>query len=267
MRILLTLLLALAGSAGVWAQQSGDFPEKPNPLQPVNDYAHVLSASEVSQLDQKLRQYDRESSTTIIVVTVPSIGSYDIAQYATELGNRWQIGRTGKNNGVVVLAAINERKINISVGRGLEGALTDLTSGQIIRREITPAFKQANYYEGFSRGADAIIKATKGEYTNDDPEEGRGKGISVGSIVLIIIVFFVFMRFMGGNGGGGSGGGGYMSRRGRRGWVPPIIIGGGGSGWGGGGGFGGGGGGGFGGGSFGGGGGGSFGGGGASGSW
>ncbi|RYD51673.1 MAG: TPM domain-containing protein, partial [Sphingobacteriales bacterium] len=232
LRSLLTLLLVVAGSTGLWAQQSGDFPEKPTPLQPVNDYAHVLSASEVSQLDQRLRQYDRESSTSIIIVTVPSIGSYDIAQYATELGNRWQIGRAGKNNGVVVLAAINDHKITISVGRGLEGALTDLTSGKIIRREITPSFKQANYYEGFSRGADAIIKATKGEYTNDDPEEGKGGGLSIRAIILVLIIFIVFTRFMGGKGGGGSGGGGYMSRRGSRGWVPPIIIGGGG--WGGG---------------------------------
>jgi len=256
--LLLVAVLFLALPVALFAQADKDFPPKPDPLQPVNDFAHVLSSAEVSQLSEKLRQYDQESSTTIIIVTVPSIGGYEIAQYATELGNRWGIGRKGKDNGVVILAAIGERKVNISVGRGLEGVLTDLKSGQIIRREIVPAFKQADYYEGFSRAADAVIKVTKGEYTNDDPQEGRDEGVSVGAIVLLFIIVFVMMRFMrGGGGNSGRGGGG--------GWIPPIIIGGGGfggggsSGWGGGGGFGGGG--------FGGGGGGSFGGGGASGSW
>lgn len=241
---------------------AGDFPPKPNPLLPVNDYANVLSVSEKQQLSDKLRQYDRESSTTIIVVTIPSIGGYEIAQYATELGNRWEIGRAGKNNGVVILAAIQERKINISVGRGLEGALTDLTSGQIIRREISPAFKQGDYYAGFSRGADAVIKATRGEYKNDDPQEGREKGLPIGAIIFLFVIVFLFARFMkggGGRGGGGIGGGG---------WMGPLILGSGGFGGGGGSSWGGGGGGGFGGGgSFGGGGGGSFGGGGASGGW
>ncbi len=255
----LLLLLLVVAAGRLWAQEEGDFPKKPAPLVPVNDYAKVLSSAEIASLTNKIQQYDKATSTTIIIVTIPSIGSYDIAEYAIELGNKWQVGRKGKDNGVVILAAIKERKVNISVGQGLEGALTDMTSGRIIRNEIVPSFKAGDYYQGFSKGTDAVIAATKGEYTAD-PKEDQGEGGGIGRVVLMVIVIMVLMRFMG---GGGGRGGNYMSRRGGGSWIPPVIFGGLGGGFGGGrsGGFGGGGG------SFGGGGGGSFGGGGASGSW
>ena len=259
----LLLLLLVVAAGRLWAQENADFPVKPSPLLPVNDYAKVLTSAEIASLTAKIQQYDKATSTTIIIVTIPSIGSYEVAEYATELGNRWQIGRKGKDNGVVILAAIQERKVNISVGKGLEGALTDMTSGRIIRNEIVPAFKTGDYYQGFSKATDAVIAATKGEYTADPQEDGGGDGLSIGRLVLMVIVIVVLLRFFGG--GGGGRGGSYMSRRGGGSWIPPIIFGGLGSG----GGFGGGSSGGFGGGggSFGGGGGGSFGGGGASGSW
>ncbi len=259
-KIFLLLLFLSAAAGKLWAQEASDFPQKPSLLLPVNDYANVLSGSEREQLTAKIRQYDKATSTTIIVVTIPSIGGYEVAQYATELGNRWQIGRKGKNNGIVILAAIEERKVNISVGRGLEGVLTDIKSGQIIRNEMVPAFKTGDYYEGFSKATDAVIAVTKGEYTADPDEEGDGD-FSGGGLILMVVVIVILLRFFG---GGGNGGGRYMSRRGGS-WIPPVIFGGlgsGGGGW-----SSGGGGGGFGGGSFGGGGGGSFGGGGASGSW
>jgi uncharacterized protein len=262
-RFLLLLLPLLCLGFSLLAQQDKDFPAKPNPLRPVNDFAHVLTAEEVSTLGAKIAAFDRQTSTTIIIVTLTSIGDYDVAQYNTELGNRWGIGREQKNNGVVVLAAIKEHRINISVGRGLEGALPDAIAGRIIRNEMSPAFKGGNYGEGFSRAIDAIIAATKGEYTADPQEEdtGRGRGRSIGIIIAVIVILWILSRR------GGGGGGSYMSGRGRSSWLPPVIFWGGGGGFGGGGGGFGGGGGGFGGGDFGGAGGGSFGGGGASGSW
>jgi uncharacterized protein len=259
----ITLLLSFFLCLSVSAQSDKDFPAKPNPPRLVNDLAPMMDASQQAQLEQKLLDYERNTSTQITVVTIKNLGGYEVAQYAVELGNRWGVGHKGKDNGVLVLASLEDRKVNISTGYGLEGALTDATSGRIIRNEIVPSFKSGNYYEGFNKAADAIIAATKGEYTADKKDaRGEERGLPIGRIILIvIIILFVLSRM------GGGGGGGYMSRRGYRGFGGGFMGGflggslgsggfGGGSNWGGGGGGG-----------FGGFGGGGFGGGGASGSW
>ncbi|HXS37355.1 MAG TPA: TPM domain-containing protein [Flavipsychrobacter sp.] len=246
--ILLLLFIHLNAFAG-----DNDFPSKPNPPRLVNDFGHFLTDAEAAQLEAKLEDYNKTSSTEITIVTITSLGDYDVSDYAIKLGNLWGIGKKGKDNGVMVLASMNEHKVNISTGKGLEGALTDAMCGRIIRNEIVPAFKQGSYFDGFSKGADAIIAATKGEYKADD-NGNSGRSIPAWVIILLIgVVYFILWLISKIRGGGGT----YMSGRGYGGW----WMGGGGFG-GGGGGFGGGGGGGFGG--FGGG---SFGGGGASGSW
>lgn len=243
-----------------------DFPKQPNPPRLVNDFADMLSPDEEARLERKLLEYEQTSSTQITIVTITSLGGYDIAQYATELGSRWGVGQEGKDNGVVVLAAKNDRKAWISTGYGVEGALTDIMAGRIYRNEIVPEFKKGDYYKGFDRAADAIIAATKGEYkAEEDYHHGKKKAPKVVSIVLIIIIILVIFAA---SKGGGNGGGGYMSGRGHTDFATGMLLGsllGGGHR---GGGFGGGSGG-FGGGSggFGGFGGGGFGGGGAGGSW
>lgn len=260
LRIVFALLLSVMSFTYTWAADD-DFPVKPNPPRLVNDFAGMLSAAEASQLEAKLLQYEQSSSTQITVVTVKSIGMYEVAQYAIELGNRWGVGQKGKDNGVLILASKDDRKINISTGYGLEGALPDAVCGRIIRNEIVPNFKNGDFYAGFDKAADAIIAATKGEYTADEKTKKGGKpGILV--IVILIILVYIILWIISKIGGGG--GGSYMSGRGYRGWDSGPWIGGGGfggsrgGGWGGGSSSGGG---------FGGFGGGSFGGGGASGSW
>jgi uncharacterized protein len=232
-----------------------DFPAQPNPPRLVNDLAHTMSADQVQKLEEKLEKFDKTTSTQITIVTIKSLGGYEVADYAVTLANKWGIGRKGKDNGVLLLAAIDDHRVNISTGYGLEGALPDVITGRIIRNEITPAFRAGDYYKGFDKAADAIIAATKGEYKADDKD--NKKGVPVGGVVgLIAIVYFILWIISKIGGGGGN----YMSGRGHRNW--------GGGYWGGG--FGGGGGGfggGSGGGGFGGFGGGSFGGGGSSGSW
>ncbi len=258
-------LLALLFIGSVALADSKDFPEKPAVINAVNDYAHVLSDNERAQLESKLRGFEQTTSNEIIVVTITDIGDYAVSDYATILGKNWGIGKAGKNNGIVVLAAINNHKINISTGKGLEGALTDLTCGRIIRNEITPAFRKGDYYEGFSKAADAIIAATKGEYKADAKKDV--KNVSGTALIIIVIIIVLILKIMR---RGGGGGGNYMSGGGAGNFLAGMLMsellngrrgggwGGGSGGWGGGdsgGGFGG----------FGGGG--DFGGGGASGSW
>ncbi len=264
LRYLAVLFIITLSHIAVFAGDK-DFPAKPNPPRLVNDFAGMMSAEQVAKLEAKLQEYEKTSSTQITIVTLKSLGNYEVSQYAVELGNRWGVGRQGKDNGVVILASKDDRKINISTGYGLEGALTDIVSGRIIRNEIVPQFKQGDFYGGFNKAADAVIAATKGEYkAEEDYHHGKEKvpvGFTIGLIIFILIIAFIFR-----NRGGGSGGGGYMSGRGfsdvATGMLLGSLLGGrgghSGGGWGGGssssGGFGG----------FGGG---SFGGGGASGSW
>lgn len=251
----LGLMLLLTVSLQVRAGDD-DFPPRPSPPVLMNDLAGIMSADQQSDLEEKLDAFDKTSSTQIAVVTIKSIGDYDAGDYAIKLGNKWGVGKAGKNNGILILLAMSEHKVFIATGRGLEGALTDYQAGKI-RDEMVPYFKQGNYYEGLSRGIDDVIAATKGEY-KADKNDHKGSP-ATGLIVILIVLFIVWIVKRRGGGGGGS----YMSGRGFGGFGTGWIIGSGlgSGGWGGGGSSGGGGGG------FGGFGGGSFGGGGAGGSW
>lgn len=242
------------------------FPPKPNPPKLVNDLANVLSADEESMLERKLVAYDDSTSNQIAVLTIRTLDGYPIEEYALKVFRDWKIGNSTTNNGILIVAAIDDRQIRIEVGYGLEGAIPDITANQIIRNDIAPGFRSENYYEGFDKASESIIKAAAGEYKAPEGYGRKGKsGKGIGGMLLaFIIIVFVLSNI---NRRGGGGGGGFMSRRGYRGLVGPSILGsllGGssGGGWGSsGGGWSGGGGG------FGGFGGGSSGGGGASGSW
>jgi uncharacterized protein len=226
----------------------------------VNDFANILTPDQKQALENKLVTLDDSTSTQISVVIVPTVGSYNISDYNVELGRAWGVGGKQYNNGVVLLIAKEDRKLDIAVGYGLEGALPDVVSKSIIDDIIVPNFKGNDYYRGIDEGTDAIIRAVKGEYNVARKKSGGG-GLPSGKIIVIIIIILFLLMSSGGNNKGGT----FMSRRGARGLPGPIFWpmggGGGGGGWGGGSSGGGGGGG------FGGFGGGSFGGGGSSGSW
>ncbi|MEH3113069.1 TPM domain-containing protein [Pedobacter terrae] len=178
-----------------------DFPEKPNTL--VNDYANVLSADQKQALENKLVTFNDSSSTQIAVAILKSIGDYDINEYAVELGRKWGVGQSGKNNGIMIAVAVGDRKISIQTGYGLEGALPDIYAKRIIDNDIKPNFRTGNYYAGLDEATTSIIKYTRGEYKNDNPKASSKKGGS-GSIAIIIIIVIVIIIIMRKGGGGGS---------------------------------------------------------------
>lgn len=260
---LLTLLLSLCLALGAYAQQ---VPPRPDPPRIVNDLAGLMQPDQVAALEQKLVAYNDSTSSQIAVVTVPNLGDSDIFSYAQKLYQEWGIGQKGKNNGILLLVAAQERQARIHTGSGLEGAVPDALAKRIISNTLAPAFRQNQYYQGIDQATDQLIALARGEYKADatpptSRSRGRdrtGSGFGFWIIIGILILIVLFRNRGGGSGGrrGGIGGG----------FVPPIIFGdfsggrgvfGGGGGWGGGGGGGG----------FGGFGGGSSGGGGASGSW
>ncbi len=209
----------------------------------VHDEARVLSQSTLDNLEQTLKAFEDSTTNQIAILTIPSLDGEILEQYAIRVAHtEWKLGQKDKDNGVLLLVVVNDRKVRIEVGQGLEGVLTDALSSRIIRNEIAPNFRRGDYDAGVLAAADAIMKAIKGEYKADrrssSPIGGGGRFI----FLLIIFILFSLFRYLSRKGGGNS------SWSSGGGW----FIGGGGLG-GGGGGFSGGGG--------------SFGGGGSSGSW
>jgi len=258
----LLLIISLILCVNAFAQIDKIIPDRPNPPRLVNDSAHVLTPEQVETLERKLVAYDDSTSNQIAVVTIQTTNDYAIDDVALGILRKWGVGNKDKDNGIVILAAIADRKIWIATGYGMEGVVPDITAQSIIDQDILPNFRESNYYRGFDNATTSIFKAAAGEYKAPEgySNRGKGSGISLGKIILaIIILIFIFNIF----GGGSNRGGGFMSRRGYRGFGGPVIF----PGGFGGGGFGGGGGGGFGGGGFGGFGGGGGGGGGAGGGW
>lgn len=259
MKKILSIFVLLLSSVFAFSQQSFD-PEsllKQKPTRLVNDFTGTLTADQAQALENKLVAFDDSTTTQIAVVIIPTLNGRDIADFNVQLGRAWGVGGKQYNNGVVLLIAKNDRKLNIATGYGTEGALPDITSKHIIDQVIVPNFKGNDYYGGIEQGTDAIIKALKGEYKAPaNYNKRRSKG-GIGRMIFIIVLVIVFLAISGGRGGGGS----FMSRRGHAAWaIGNILLNSGrGSGWSGGGGSSGGGFGGF--------GGGSFGGGGSSGSW
>jgi len=215
---------------------------KPNPPHLVNDVAGILSPAEKEALERKLVLIDDSSSNQIAVVILPTLDGYPIEDYATKLFRDWGIGNKKTNNGILLLVAINDRKVRIEVGYGLEGAVPDITANSIIDNDIKPAFRARSYYEGIDKATDDIAKAAVGEYKVARAKKGKGGGGSVlGFIIIAIIIVAIVGRRDNGSGGSNIGGGGFSDIA--TGMLLGSLLGGGGRSnggdWGGGGGFGG----------------------------
>jgi uncharacterized protein len=244
MNKLIAFILAVFGFLQV---QSKEIPNQFNPPRLLNDYAHVIGEGDAVQIENKLKAYFDSTSTQIAVVIENSLEGDDLFDYSQRLAQTWGIGEKGRNNGILIYLAVDDRKVRIHAGYGMEATITDALSKRIINQIFKPYFKASQYAEGIDAGTTAIMQAASGEFVND-LEGATGKGLSIFQLFLIFGVIFIFF-VLSNKGGGGNG-------RFRRSYTPPFY-----------GSFGSGG---FGGGSdsgFGGFGGGSFGGGGASGSW
>jgi uncharacterized protein len=161
----------------------------------VNDYAGMLSAGTARSLERTLAEFDRSDSTQIAVLTIPSLEGEVLEEFSIKVVDQWGVGQRGRDNGVLLLVAKQERKVRIEVGYGLEGVLTDLLSGRIVDLVITPAFKAGRYDEGFVAGTAAIIQATRGEYQGAPAGGGRDREPSP----LFKFLFFgvVIVAFLG----------------------------------------------------------------------
>ncbi|MEN8890746.1 MAG: TPM domain-containing protein, partial [Wenyingzhuangia sp.] len=148
------LVLGLAFFSAILLQAQEPLAKKETTFKGVYDQANLLSNQEVRALSQKLIRYSDTTSTQVAIATIESLNGYDIAMLATEKAQDWGIGQQGKDNGVFILVAAQERKIHIATGYGVEHLLTDYVSKQIIDQVLTPNFKQQQYYNGFNQATD-----------------------------------------------------------------------------------------------------------------
>lgn len=135
-------------------------PNKPQTY--VNDYAKVLSTEEVSALETKIRSFEQNTTNEIAVVILGSLDGDTIENVSQEIFTKWGIGKKDKNNGVLLLVSIAERKTRIHTGYGVEGDLTDIGTSYIQQDIIRPAFQAGNYYVGINGAVDKMIEALGG---------------------------------------------------------------------------------------------------------
>jgi uncharacterized protein len=169
----------------------------PTPTRYFNDYANVVSRTVADQLNQKLEQFERDTSNQILVVIYPKMQSESsIEDYTVRVAEAWKVGQKLKNNGAVLFVFVQNHKLYIQVGYGLEGALPDALCKRIIDSEITPSFKQGDFSGGLTAGVNAMMAATKGEYkgtghTVHDQQQQNGNVIAgvVVTVALLILLF------------------------------------------------------------------------------
>lgn len=168
-RIVLALI-ALAVTLGAPTRAAGA-PAFPKPTGYVDDFAHLLDPSERAALDRRLAEYDQATGNQIAVAIFPDLGGVPINEFAVRLEEAWKVGRRGKDNGILLLVAVQERQVRIEVGYGLEGKVTDSDAGRIIRDMIAPAFRAGRYAEGLNAAVGELIRLSGGE---GPPSAGGG---------------------------------------------------------------------------------------------
>ncbi len=232
------LLLILAIICGVTTTVTRAETIPPAPKQYFNDYAGQISSAVARQLNQQLERYERESSNQLLVAIYSKMDSDSSVQdYTYRIAESWKVGQAARNNGAVLFVFLDNREVFLQVAYGLEGALPDALAKRIIEDEIVPRFRAGDFDGGMVDAVQAMIAATKGEYTGTGRTNADGSRRNQNSkgqwlLILIFIIISVIsgrnrrrrmilgggrhgrggIWFGGGGGGfGGRGGGGFGS--------------------------------------------------------
>lgn len=186
-----------------------DIPPKPTKQTEqtsLYDYIDLLNSSQKTNLENKLLRYADSTSTQIVVAIISSTKGEDISFLGAKWGQKWGIGQKDEDNGILILLAKDDRKIDINTGYGIEYRITDLMAERIINRIMIPEFKKGNFYSGLDQGADAIFAALNGEFKEDRDFNKKSNG--GGNFIIIVIIFIIIIIALSSkkNGRGGSGG-------------------------------------------------------------
>jgi uncharacterized protein len=212
MRFALAALALAAFAIGTYAAEV--IPQKPDRY--FSDYAGVISKDAAYRFNEQLAQFERETSDQVVVAVFPKMQSdSDIADYTQRVAQAWGVGQKEQRNGVVLFVFVQDRKMFIQVGYGLEGALPDATAFDITERHIKPLFRAGNYEAGLATGIDLICKAIRGEYKGSGKTVAERHGLAgtlsgVLPFIIFIVVLFLLSRLfrkLGGYGYSSRGGG------------------------------------------------------------
>ena len=196
MRLYFGILVLFAGVALTQAAET--IPPKPDRY--FNDYAGVVSAGAAQRFNEQLAQFERETSNQIIVAiwrTMPSQSS--IEDFTQRTFQAWQVGQKGRNNGAVFFVFVDDHRMRIQTGYGLEGALPDITCNEIIRDAVAPRFRAKHFEGGFAAGIDLIFKAIRGEYKGTGKtvrESGTSQNNSTAGLLVFFFVLIMILLAM-----------------------------------------------------------------------
>ncbi len=192
----------------------------------VNDFANVIDDEIEHQIDRRLMEYERKTSNEITVVTITSLEGESIEGFTMRLAEDWKVGQKDKDNGIILLFAIQEKKVRLEVGYGLEGIMNDAKAGRTLDDFVVEYRDEGNYTEAAKNGVEGIIQILGDDEWSEEMEGGE---LNPSWVFLIIVIFFIFFvalasggrgtyiggsKSSGGVGGfsGGSFGGGGASR-------------------------------------------------------
>ena len=218
------VIATLVGIFAFTASAAEVIPPKPEGY--FNDYAGVVSKATALQLSEKLAQFERDTSNQVLVAVFEKMETdSDVADYTRRIAQTWKVGQADRRNGAVLFVFIENRKMFIQVGYGLEGTLPDATAFDITERNIKPEFRAGRYEAGLVKGVDLMLAAIRGEYrgSGKTAAESGSNGKVPGFLFLLFLIAVIFIiakstprrrkgygyssgggPFVGGWGGGGS---------------------------------------------------------------
>jgi uncharacterized protein len=183
----LAAFVALAAATPAGAQSLQPVP----PLAArVTDLAGTLTTAERAALEEKLEAFEARKGAQLAVLIVPTTRPEEIEQYSIRVVDAWQLGREQPDDGALLLVAMQDRALRIEVGRGLEGALTDLVANRVIDETITPRFRDGDFAGGISAGVDRMIQVIDGEPLPEPEQHWEG---AQGLASLLPILFMVVL--------------------------------------------------------------------------
>lgn len=193
----LRLRLAAVAAALLFALPPVVFAEALQPIPPlqarVTDVTGTLTAREREELDAKLAAFESRKGAQIAVLIVPTTKPEEIEQYSIRVVDAWKLGREKPDDGALLLVAIEDHALRIEVGRGLEGALTDLVSNRIIDETITPRFREGDFAGGISAGVDRMIGVVEGEALPPPDEHWSGGAKDIGQLFPLLFFVIIFV--------------------------------------------------------------------------
>lgn len=173
-----------------------EIPPVPDPPRLVNDFYGILHAKQRAELETKLQKYNDSTSSEVVIVVENSTHGRETMAYGIDLFSEWKIGKSGKDNGVLIYVAIHDRSMAIVTGYGMEGAITDAATYTIREKIMKPRFREGEFYLGLDEATTAIFLLAAGEYSAEelnDAFQNQTRGLGAGIIILALIVIVVIL--------------------------------------------------------------------------